>query len=88
MSNSRAARAEATDQPTPFEYDGETYTVTASRDWDLDALDAFEEGHIVSAVRIILGPDQFKRFRSKRRTVGELNDLFEAAQKASGIEGN
>lgn len=88
MSKITAAQAEATDQPTSFEYDGETYTVAPSKDWDLDALAAFEDGAILRAVTLILGADQMKTFRSKKRTVGDLNDLFATAQKAAGIEGN
>ncbi|MEU4568663.1 hypothetical protein [Micromonospora sp. NPDC023956] len=85
---SAAARAEVAGTPTEFAYDGVVYTVAPSRDWDLDALEAFEEGHIASAVRLILGAEQWKTFRSKPRTVGDLNDLFTEAQKAAGIEGN
>ncbi|MFD6638329.1 hypothetical protein ACFWDN_21210 [Micromonospora chalcea] len=88
MSKTAAAKAEATDQPTSFEYDGETYQVAPSKDWDLDALAAFEDGAILRAVTLILGAEQMKRFRSKKRTIGDLNALFETAQKAAGIEGN
>ncbi|RLK22642.1 hypothetical protein DER29_0480 [Micromonospora sp. M71_S20] len=84
----QAARAEAAGQLAQFVYDGETYTVAPTTDWDLDALAAFEDGHILTAVRLILGDAQMKTFRSKRRTIGDLNDLFEAAQKAAGISGN
>ncbi|MFG3715804.1 hypothetical protein [Micromonospora sp. NPDC047730] len=84
----QAARAEAAGQVAQFAYDGETYTVAPSKDWDLDALAAFEDGHILTAVRLIIGDAQMKTFRSKKRTIGELNALFEEAQKAAGIEGN
>ncbi|MFI7069548.1 hypothetical protein [Micromonospora sediminicola] len=88
MSKTAAAQAEANDQPTSFEYDGETYQVAPSKDWDLDALAAFEDGHVLRAVTLILGAAQMKTFRSKPRTIGDLNDLFATAQKAAGIEGN
>lgn len=87
--STRAARAEATGQPTTFEYDGETYTVAPSKSWNLDALEAFETGHMLTAVKLILGADQLARFRTKPRTIGDLDTLFDAAQKAAGIaEGN
>ncbi|WP_229398173.1 hypothetical protein [Micromonospora okii] len=88
-SRARAARAEATETATTFDFDGESYSVAPSNQWDLDALDAFESGRILTAVRLILGADQLARFRSKPRTIGDLDALFDAAQKAAGIsEGN
>ncbi|GAA2843898.1 hypothetical protein Acy02nite_68460 [Actinoplanes cyaneus] len=87
-SKTAAARAEATDQPTTFVYDGETYTIAPSKDWDLDALDAMEEGQIVKPVKLILGTEQWATFKAKRRTIGDLNDMFEALQKAAGLAGN
>jgi hypothetical protein len=83
-----AAKAEALASGVAFTYDGDSYTISPTSEWDLDALDAYEEGHVSKCVRLILGEDQWQLFRSKRRTVGDLNDLFEVAQKAAGIEGN
>lgn len=83
-----AARAEATGAGTEFTYDGELYVIAPSKAWDLDAIDAFEDGRISACVRLILGAEQWRRFRAKPRTLGDLNDLFSEAQKAAGIEGN
>jgi hypothetical protein len=78
-------KAEALATGTPFTFDGETYTIAPTTEWDLDALEAYEDGQIARCVRLILGADQWKAFRSKPRTVGELSDLFDAAQKAAGL---
>lgn len=85
---SNAARNEATDAAAEFAYDGESYTVEPSKSWDLAALEAFEDGHVAACVRLVLGAEQWKRFRAKPRTIGDLNDLFEAAQKAAGVDPN
>ncbi|GAB1641770.1 hypothetical protein [Krasilnikovia sp. MM14-A1259] len=83
-----AARAEAIGAPIKFAYDGELYEIPPSKDWDLDVLEAIDEGRITTAVRLIVGDEQWSVFRSTRRTVGDLNDFFTEAQKAAGIEGN
>lgn len=83
-----AAKAEALNEAVTFEYDGETYTVAASKDWDLDVLEQYEEGKVAATVKALLGPEQWATFRSTKRTVGDLSDLFEALQKAIGVSGN
>jgi hypothetical protein len=83
-----AAKNEATSSAVPFTFDGVEYTIAPSMSWDLDALEAFENDRIAACVRLILGTDQWAAFRAKPRTVGDLNALFEAMQKAAGVEGN
>lgn len=80
-----AAKAEALKTETSFDYDGVTYTLAPSAEWDLDVLDAFEGGQIATAVRLLLGDDQWATFRSKPRKVRDLNELFAAVQKAAGL---
>lgn len=87
-SKSAAAKNEALAAGATFTYDGDEYTVAPTAEWDLDALDEYEDGNISRCVRMVLGEDQWKTFRRKRRTIGELNALFEEAQRAAGIEGN
>lgn len=85
---SAAARAEATKTPAEFAYDGEVYSIAPAREWDLDAIEALEDGRTANAVRLILGNEQWRRFRSKPRKLDDLNDLMDEATKAGGIEGN
>lgn len=81
-------KAEAIGTPVQFEYDGDTYAVAPANEWDLDVLEAFEEGRILATVRSLLGEAQWKTFRAKPRNVQALADLFEALQAALGISGN
>lgn len=83
-----AAKNEAQDGSIRFEYDGETYEITSASDWDVEVLESFEDGNIVRTVRGLLGPDQWAKFKSKRRTVSDLNNLFQDVQTALGSEGN
>lgn len=94
MSNTRTARgqapakAEAIDADVTFEHDGETYVIGPSKSWDLDALEAFDDGRMTVCVRLILGDEQYRKFKRKPRSIGDLDALFEEAQRAAGIEGN
>lgn len=82
------AKAEATGAEVLFEYDGETYVIPPAREWDLDVLESYEDGKIASTCRALLGPVQWATFKSKRRTVTSLEELFDALQSALGVEGN
>lgn len=83
-----AVKAEALSTEVAFTFEGETYTVAPTKEWDLDALEAFEDGHIATCVRLILGDAQWATFRKKPRKLADLNALFEAVQRAAGVEGN
>lgn len=80
-----SAKTEALDAPVSFEYDGETYEIPKTLAWDLDVLEAYEDGRVLACVRALLGDEAWKRYRAKPRTVGDLTDLFEALQGALGL---
>lgn len=88
MSSSAGQKAEALNESVSFAYDGETYAIPPTSEWDLDVLVSYENGKIAATVEGLLGADQWKTFRSKKRTVGDLNGLFEELQKAVGVSGN
>jgi hypothetical protein len=88
MTTQNSAQAEATNSSVEVHYDGETYTVAPAREWDLDVLEAYENGMIATTVKVVLGAEQYERFRSVKRTVGDLEDLFLEIQSALGVEGN
>lgn len=88
MSKSTPAKSEAVNAPVEFEFDGETYTVPPSKEWDLDALEAFESGRVLTFIASILGKDQYATFRKVPRKVADAEALFDAIQEALGIAGN
>lgn len=89
MSANTPAKAEALNESIKFEYDGESYTVAPAAEWDVEALEAFEDQKIITCVRMILGDDQWKRFKSKPRNMGDLNGLFMTMQaQLVGPSGN
>lgn len=81
-----ALKAEAQGLGVSFTYDDEIYVVDRAEDWDLEVFEAAESGKFVTAVKTLLGEDQWKRFKSKKRKIQELTDIFGAAQKALGTK--
>lgn len=75
----------ATSKPFDVDFDGHTYTIPASEDWDLDVLDYWEQGKVVAMLRALLGPEDWKEFRSKPRSVKHASDFFSEIQKAGGL---
>lgn len=81
------AQAEATGKPVSFEHAGQTYIVPPTDQWDVDALEAYEVGNIVTCVRLLLGDEQYAKFKPKgtKRNLGELRALFDAIQDATDV---
>lgn len=78
-------KAEAKNSTVAFEFDGDKYEIATTDEWDLDVLEAYEDGKIVATVRALVGPDGWATFRAKPRKVSALNDFFEAIQGALGL---
>lgn len=89
MTSAAPAKAEATDASITFDFDGETYTVDPARTKDLDTLEAFEDGRIITAIKALIGDKQYRAFRAKpERDADDLGRFVDALQAALGISGN
>lgn len=69
-----------------FDYGGETYTVPTPKLWPLEAGDAEESGRPLESLKIILGPKQYKLFRSVPRTLGDAEDIMTAMFDAAELD--
>lgn len=78
MATKKVLENEATQTEVTFTFDGEDYTVPTPRKWPLDVGRAQENGKVVTVVELILGAKQMKKFESKPRTMGDMDDLIEA----------
>ena len=85
-----AAQVAAETKEIVFEFDGVTYTVPPAKTWPLEAQEAEEAGQFATALKEILGEEQYKKFKKKPRTVGDLEDitteLFKAVEKALDVD--
>lgn len=72
-------------ETTTFSWDDQEWTIPAQGDaWPFEAVEAMEQGKALTFVRLILGPEQMRRFTSKQRTAGEGADLMRAIIEAAG----
>jgi hypothetical protein len=83
-----AAKSEALGLGIDFEFEGKTFTVPPTSEWDLDVLENYEDGKVAATMRALLGADQWATYKETPRKVSDLAALFEAVQGALGISGN
>lgn len=82
----QAAMDEATGaaDATRFEYDGESYEVPADRINDIDVREHLESSNMTLFARELLGPAQWRRFKSKPRTYTDAVSIANAWSAAAG----
>ena len=80
----RNLKAEATGGDLSVVYDGDSYNIPNAEEWDIGVLEAAEGGNIVTAMKLLLGPDQWAAFREKHTMVGQMKAFFQAAGEATG----
>lgn len=85
MATAKTIKAEASDGSVSFPFGGTVYTVGSADEWSVVVLEAFEDGKIVTAVRALIGPEQWATFKLSNPTVTELNAFFDAAAEALGL---
>lgn len=67
-------------------HNGVKYLVPAARrDAPMEVLEQFEDGNTVSALRVLLGPDQWAAFKATKPTIGDVHDLLNAWYAAIGL---
>lgn len=66
------------------EFNGETYEVAPAEEWDLDVLEAIDEGRMTTALKSLIGDEQYATFRVTNRKVKDLGAFFETAGKVVG----
>lgn len=95
MSDKTPAQVEAEgDDTVTVDWDGVPVTVPASaEDLDLDAIEAFETGKAVTALRAMVGSKEYDRLRADyakanghRPKVADLGNLMTEIAKAYGFD--
>lgn len=90
--NKVAAKAEALQEGTTFEFDGKTYHLPPADLWDLDVMEKFADGNALGAVQDLLEAEQYQAFKTdadgnkKKRTMRDLGELLDVAMKSMGVE--
>ncbi len=76
------ARNEATDTPTVVVWKSKNYKIVPSNKWDIEVLEAMEDGKMTYILRNILEGDGYKRFRETKPLASEVAEFFEKIMKA------
>jgi hypothetical protein len=63
---------------------GKRFSLPAPQDYPLDAIEAEENGRTLTALRLILGEDQYATFRTLARTTGDADDFSKAIMRELG----
>ena len=83
-------RAEATGKPTlpgaalAVTWRGKRFTLPRSEDFPLEALEAEEDGKHLTALKLILGLDQYATWRSLATTAADAEDFSAVVMKELG----
>lgn len=85
-----AARAEsgASDTPILTTWEGQHYRLVPTSQWDLEVLEAMEDGKISHILRGILADDGYARLLAAKPKMHEIEAFMTKALKALGISGN
>lgn len=70
----------------PFEFttQGQRFSFPHAEAVDWHVSKHIAEGDLVEAVKVLLGPADFRRFDKLKLTMGDLNDLFEEYTASMG----
>lgn len=88
MSNKQRAEA-AGKASTPgaglsVQWRGKRFTLPRAEDFPLEALEAEEDGKHLTALRLILGPDQYTTWRGLASTAADAEEFSAAVMKELG----
>lgn len=75
-------KAEAQSDSVGFEFRGIALTAPMGDAYPLAAIEAYEEGKMVSFVRVMLGSDQMRKLQTELKTLKDLRELAEAMTAA------
>ena len=73
---------DATSTPTTVKFGNANYSIPPAEDWDIDVLEAIDDQRMTSALKALLGAEQYAEFRTRHTKVRELSEFFEAATSA------
>lgn len=82
MATKKVLESEALSNDISFEFNGEVYSVPPGKKWELDVIEAQEEGRMTTAVRLLIGEDKYKELRKTVKNLEDLDKFYDALFKA------
>lgn len=83
-----AAAAEALAETIPFTFEGNDYELLPSSEWDLEVLEAAEDGRVIALLRGLLVGDGYDRLKATKPKAKQLEAFVAEAMEALGVQGN
>jgi hypothetical protein len=83
----RAQRAEARKETYRIQFGNELFDFPGVQDWPIELTSVLQSGDMVAAIKLMLPDEDAERFLAHKPTLGDMNELFEALGKASGVGG-
>jgi hypothetical protein len=77
-----------TDKPKAISFRGERFRLPElDGGMDIDTLEAFEDGKVITAIRGLLGPDQWAQLKAMtpKPNVGDLEEIADKIAKVYGM---
>lgn len=77
-----------TDKPKAISFRGERFRLPElDGGMDIDTLEAFEDGKVITAIRGLLGPDQWAKLKSMgpKPNIGDLEEIADKIAKVYGM---
>lgn len=87
-SKSTPAKNEAQGNEIHFTYKGEEYVAPPGAEWDVDVLELLEDGMLTKALRMLLAPEEWARFKATKPKAPDLVEFMNAISGNGGVEGN
>lgn len=88
MANPTARETGASDKPIVIVHDGQKYPLVPTSEWDIDLLEAVEDGKLTHILRGVLAGDGYARYSATKPKLAELEPFVAKVFKALGIQGN
>lgn len=86
--NTNPTAAEALGESVPVEFQGKTYTVPPTSEWEYAWLVDLDEGRPIKFLAAVLGKDQHDAFVATKPKAPALGEFINAIQRDLGVQGN
>lgn len=86
MTTKKALADEAGKKEVTFEYNDIEFTIPPGKLWPLDAVEAQEQGKMLTAVKELIGADKYAELRKTCKTLEDFEDFCDALFDAVDLD--
>jgi hypothetical protein len=86
MTTKKALADEAGNKEVTFEYNGVEYEIPPGKLWPLEAVEAQENGKMLTAVKELIGAEKYAELRKTAKTLEDFEEFCEALFDAVDLD--